>query len=136
MKVQSGTYQALPVAEMRVASPTAESSSAPAEAASFSLPKEVQAVDKTQTENKFEHEGEGKEKEKPNPLPSRQLVEVQGNPAATAANAAKVQHELSPPSNPYPSVQELATVRRAQAMERAARAELQDADPEVVDRKV
>lgn len=76
-------------------------------------------------------------KEDPTPAVStRQLMEIQGNPSATAENAAKVQRELSPPENPYPSVQELATVRRAQAMERAARAEIQDGKRDAVDHRV
>lgn len=136
MKVQSGTYQSLVAAEMRASTPVVETTSTPPAGSAVPVPQEIKAVEGPQTENKTDREGEKKDREAPQRLASRELVEVQGNPQATAANAAKVQRELSPPTNPYPSVQELATVRRAQAMERAARAELQEVEPEVVDRKV
>lgn len=80
-----------------------------------------------------EEERKSKDNEKPLAITSRQLLEVQGNPAATAENAARIQRELTPPKNPYPSVQELATVRKAQSVERAARDELGKARGPAID---
>ena len=135
MKIPSGTYQPLVAAEMRTTTPMLETASAPTPKRFLPTPHKSEGIKASVAENK--NESQKKVREDPPPLTSRQLVEIQGNPEATAANAAKVQRELSPPKNPYPSVQELATVRRAQAMERAARAELhQEVEPEVVDRKV
>jgi hypothetical protein len=135
MQIQSGTYQSLVAAEMRISTPVVDATPAPPESASFPVHREVKAIESPQTENLVTEQRE-KKKEDQEPQLSRQLVEIQGNPEATAAHAAKVQRALSPPINPYPSVQELATVRRAEAMERAAKAELKEVEPEVVDQKV
>lgn len=54
----------------------------------------------------------------------RQLVELSGNPRANIRKA------YTPPINPYPSVYELAVVRKAEALESRARAELQNTKSE------
>lgn len=110
-------------------SPVSESSATPKEA-------EGPAVEEFSLTSQ---ESDKKEKSKPEPveqLSARQLIEIQGNPEATAQNAASVARELMPPTNPYPSVQDLATVKKAQAMEAAARDQMQEGDYEGVDRHV
>ena len=51
---------------------------------------------------------------------ARQLVEIQGNPAATARQAAEVRKAYTPPQKPYPSVGDLAIAARARQMEERA----------------
>lgn len=51
---------------------------------------------------------------------ARQLVEIQGNPAATARQAAQVRKAYTPPQKPYPSVGDLAIAARARRMEERA----------------
>lgn len=81
--------------------------------------------------------GEDKKRTEAPKTRSHSLVEIQGNPRATAAKAAQVARELKPPTNPYPTVQELLTVKRAQAMERAALDKMKEQTGyEGVDRRV
>ena len=60
----------------------------------------------------------------------RQLVELSGNPQANIRNAKEIRKAYTPPINPYPSVYELAVVRKAEALESRARAELQNTEME------
>ncbi|MGE0495244.1 MAG: hypothetical protein AB7S38_38920 [Vulcanimicrobiota bacterium] len=64
------------------------------------------------------------EREKPEPpfeaALARQLVEIQGNPAATARQAAQVRKAYTPPQKPYPSVGDLAIAARARRLEERA----------------
>lgn len=138
MKIPSSTHISIATMEAAPAAPAAAHTASPSFAQSTSIgkaaaPEAAKAQGSAVTDPK--EEKSQKERELP-AVSSRQLMEIQGNPAATAENAAKVQRELSPPENPYPSVQELATVRRAQAMERAARAEIHDSKTDTVDRRV
>lgn len=79
--------------------------------------------------------GVAKAKEPEAALSSRQLVEVRGNPQATAQNAAQVRRELSPPSNPYPSVSDLVRAQKALEMEQAAREQMKSDTASRTDRR-
>lgn len=96
----------------------------------------IKSLDSPGDTTKSEKERSEKKPEPVEKLSARQLIEIQGNPAATAENAAAVAHDLMPPKNPYPSVQELATIKKAQAMESAARARMQEGEYKGVDRRV
>ena len=60
----------------------------------------------------------------------RQLVELSGNPQANLRNAAEVRKAYTPPQTPCPTVGEQAVVRRAQAVESRARAEIRRGESE------
>ena len=68
-------------------------------------------------------------------LSSRQLIEVPGNPEATAQNAARLRRELSIPTNPYPSVSDLVRAKKALETEMAARAQMKSAERPGTDRR-
>lgn len=61
-----------------------------------------------------------REEPKQEEIKARALLEIPGDPVATAVNAARLRSDLTPPRNPYPTVADQVRLNKIRQVERRA----------------